>query len=188
MKRRTRALLGLGLIGVPLLAAWVWETIRVRNYDRQNPPVPVDWNDAEFAPIFILFMLNWVSSALWQYIILYFLGCFTNNPRVAANNAGVFRGFLAAGEAVAFGVDSRGTPYIIEAGIILAFYALGVLFLGYLALFEIEESKYFQEEEVNIPMHVAKDQTCDKDNVAENRLERVDAAGVPEQKRNVQHS
>lgn len=127
----------------------------MRNYNRHSPPeVPLDWNDPAFAPIFILFMLTWVSSALFQYIIMYFLGCFTNQPRMAANNAGVFRGFLAVGEAIAFGVDSRKVAYIIEAGIILGFYALGCLTMGYLALFVIGETKYFTEDEVTIPEHI----------------------------------
>lgn len=155
LNRRTRAIAGLCSIGIPLIGAWIWETVRAVPHDRQNPPTsPIDWSDSRFAPVFALFMLNWTFSALWQYIIMYFLGCFTNNPRHAANNAGVFRGFLAAGEAVAFGVDSRKTPYVIESGIILGFYTLGFALMCYLAFFVIEDTKYFQEEEVTIPEHV----------------------------------
>lgn len=70
------------------MAAWIWEIIRVRNYDRSTPPkVGLDWAEPEFGPIFVLFMLNWVSSSLWQYIILYFLGTLTNSPRKSANYA-----------------------------------------------------------------------------------------------------
>jgi hypothetical protein len=76
------------VVGVPLIAAWTWEIVRVRNYDRSSPPTkPLDWTDDGFVAIFFLFMLNWVSSSLWQYIILYFLGCFSNSPRKAANYA-----------------------------------------------------------------------------------------------------
>lgn len=85
--RRTRAFIGLAVVGIPLMAAWIWEIVRVRNYDRSNPPTGLDWSDPEFGAIFVLFMLNWISSSLWQYIILYFLGCFTNSPRKAANYA-----------------------------------------------------------------------------------------------------
>lgn len=87
-KRRTRALLGLTVVGVPLMAAWIWEIIRVRNYDRSNPPTKgLDWTESEFAPIFVLFMMNWIASSLWQYVILYFLGTLTNSPRKSANYA-----------------------------------------------------------------------------------------------------
>lgn len=87
-KRRNRAFIGLVIVGIPLMAAWIWEIIRVRNYDRYNPPTQtLDWTDPRFAPIFILFMLNWVSSSLWQYLILYFLGTLTNSPRKSANYA-----------------------------------------------------------------------------------------------------
>lgn len=85
LKRRTRAFIGLAVVGIPLIAAWVWEVIRVRTYDRHNPPkVGLDWSEPDFGPIFVLFMLNWVSSSLWHYIVLYFLGTLTNSPRKAS--------------------------------------------------------------------------------------------------------
>ncbi|KIW90758.1 uncharacterized protein Z519_08541 [Cladophialophora bantiana CBS 173.52] len=155
LRRKTRAQIGLAITGIPVMAAYIWEMIRTRNYDRNNPPSPpLDWNEPGFGPIFVLFMLNWVSCSLFQYMILYFLGCFTNNPRVAANNAGVFRGFMAAGEAIDFGVDSMGVPFLKESGALFAFYTAGVIAMGYLALFHIDETKYFTEEEVTIPKHV----------------------------------
>jgi len=86
--RRRRAFTGLATVGTPLMAAWIWEIVRVRNYDRANPPTqPMDWNDPQFGAIFVLFVLNWVSSILFQYIILYYLGCMTNSPTKAANYA-----------------------------------------------------------------------------------------------------
>ena len=70
------------------MGAWIWEIVRVRNYDRSITLTrPLDWTDDGFVAIFFLFMLNWISSSLWQYIILYFLGCFSNSPRKAANYA-----------------------------------------------------------------------------------------------------
>ncbi|KIY03906.1 uncharacterized protein Z520_00598 [Fonsecaea multimorphosa CBS 102226] len=155
LRRRTRAQIGLAITGIPVIGAYIWEMVRTRNYDRNNPPSPpLDWNDPDFGAIFVLFMLNWVACSLFQYMILYFLGCFTNNPRVAANNAGVFRGFMAAGEAIDFGVDSMGVPFLKESGALFAFYTAGVIAMGYLALFHIDETKYFTEEEVTIPKHV----------------------------------
>lgn len=57
----------------------------MRNYNRHNPPkVGLDWSQGDFAAIFILFMLNWISNSLWQYLILYFLGTLTNSPRKAS--------------------------------------------------------------------------------------------------------
>ncbi|KUJ07076.1 uncharacterized protein LY89DRAFT_601886 [Mollisia scopiformis] len=159
--RRTRAFIGLAVVGIPLIGAWIWEIVRTRNYDRHATPGHLtDWTDGEFVAIFFLFMLNWIASSLWQYLILYYLGCFTNSPRKAANYAasiplGVFRGFLGAGEAICFGLDSIGIPYIKEAGGIFAFYTTGVLIFLYMAAFHIEETKYFSgEEDVVIPKHV----------------------------------
>ncbi|KAJ4256852.1 hypothetical protein NW762_008948 [Fusarium torreyae] len=91
---------------------------------------------------------------------MYFLGCFTNKPRKAANNAGVFRSFMAAGEAVAFAVDSGGLSCVIQAGIILGFYASIFSSPGYLAIFVITNTRYFQEDEVTIPGHIVTEQTA----------------------------
>ncbi len=86
--RRKRALIGLAVVGIPLLAAWIWEIVRTRNYNRHEIPAhALDWTDDGFAPIFVLFMLNWVSSILMQYVILYYLSCLTNLPTKAANYA-----------------------------------------------------------------------------------------------------
>jgi hypothetical protein len=145
-------------MGTGVLAAWIWEIVRVTPYNRSEPPtVPYDWTNPKFAPLFVLFMLNWVSSQLMQYVVMWYLGCFTNNPRNAANNAGVFRGFMAAGEAITFGIDSAGTKYVIEASTILAFYVVGMLAMLYLALYEIDDTKYFKEKEVTIPVHVVEE-------------------------------
>ncbi|KAH6670604.1 hypothetical protein B0J14DRAFT_628416 [Halenospora varia] len=153
-KRKTRALLGLAYVAIPLTAAWIWEMVRVRNYDRHNPPTPMDWTDDGFAAIFVLFMINWISSTLWQYVIMYFLGTLTNDPIKGSHYAGGFRACLAAGEAVIFGLDSLLIPYIKEAGIIFAFYLTGICIYIYMAIFVVEETKYFQEENVVVPTHV----------------------------------
>jgi len=131
-----------------------WEMVRVRNYGRHNPPTPMDWTDDGFAGIFVLFMMNWISSTLWQYVIMYFLGTLTNDPIKGSHYAGGFRACLAAGESVVFGLDSLLIPYIKEAGIIFAFYFAGICIYAYFALFVIEETKYFQEENVVVPAHV----------------------------------
>lgn len=67
----------------------------------------------------------------------------------------MFRGFLGAGEAICFGVDSISVPYVKESGVIFAFYTTGVLIFVYLAAFHIKETKYFTgEDDVVIPKHV----------------------------------
>ncbi|KIW38893.1 uncharacterized protein PV06_08718 [Exophiala oligosperma] len=154
--RRKRAFVGLAVVGIPLMGAWMWEIIRVRDYNRKSPPTnPLDWNEPRFGPIFVLFVLTWVSSVLFQYITLYFLSALTNSPRKSAVYAGVYRSFLAAGEAICFGVDSIGVPYIKEAGVIFTFYATGILVFVYLAAYHIKETEYFVGEEgVVIPQHV----------------------------------
>lgn len=60
--RRKRGLIALTAVSAPMIVAWVWEIIRVRNYNRSQPPTdPTDWVEPRFGWIFVLFMLTWVS-------------------------------------------------------------------------------------------------------------------------------
>ncbi|KAJ5376292.1 hypothetical protein N7509_013178 [Penicillium cosmopolitanum] len=126
--RRNRAFLGLVMVGIPLIGAWIWEIIRVRNYDRHNPPAQgLDWTEPDFWPIL-----------------------------------GVFRGFLGAGEAICFGVDSLKVPFMKEAAVIFTFYTSGVLIFTYIATFHIKDTEYFNgEDDVVIPKHVLSEHAND---------------------------
>ncbi|KAF1995490.1 hypothetical protein P154DRAFT_580797 [Amniculicola lignicola CBS 123094] len=154
--RKTWTLVGLAVVGIPLIAAWAWEVARTRNHNRHSPPTHLtDWSNDAFVAILFLSMLNRIASSLWQYIILWFLGCFSNLLRKAVNYAGVLRGCLGAGEAICFGVDSIAVPYMKEAAMIFAFYIAGVFIFLYLALFHISNTEYFSHEEgVVIPNHM----------------------------------
>lgn len=158
-RRRTRVLAGLAYIGVPLMAAWIWEIVEARDFNRQKPPPPQDWSDPGFVATFFRFMLQWVPSVLYHYYILVMLGTLTNDPTTLAHYSGVFRGFLGAGEAIAFGVDSVKVPYIIESGVSFCFYAIGLMVFAYLCLFQVEESRYFKEKNVVVPNHVVMEET-----------------------------
>lgn len=60
--RRKRGLIGLTAVSAPMIIAWVWETVRVRGYNRDQPPTdPTDWTEPRFGWIFVLFVLTWVS-------------------------------------------------------------------------------------------------------------------------------
>ncbi|KAI7788259.1 hypothetical protein LA080_012326 [Diaporthe eres] len=154
--RRKRGLIGLTVVSVPLVAAWVWEMIRTRNYNRNSPPTdPTDWDEPRFGWIFILFMLNWVFSQLWHNIVYYWIGAITNSPQKLTHYVGVFRGVLGAGEAICFGLDSIKIPFIAEAGGILLFYAIGICSFYYLGIYHIKDTNYdHREEGAVIPNHV----------------------------------
>lgn len=138
--RRKRGLAGLAFVGVPLSVAWVWEIIRTRGFDRSIPPLkPVDWSDSEYGPAMVLFVLNWTASVLWQYLVPWFIGALGLPPEKLSHYMGVQRGFLAAGEAICFGVDAAGIPYIAFSGLIFGFYAAAIGALAYMGAFHLAE-------------------------------------------------
>ncbi|KAI0129691.1 hypothetical protein BJ170DRAFT_617268 [Xylariales sp. AK1849] len=161
--RRKRGLIGLTAVSVPMLVAWVWEMIRVRDYDRNNPPSdPTDWSEPRFGWIFVLFVLTWVSCQLWHNIVYYWIGALTNNPRRLTHFVGVFRGILGAGEALCFGLDSIKIPFLAESGGILLFYAIGVAVFYYLGVYHMEDTNYDKKEEgAIVPNHVLEEKGID---------------------------
>ncbi|KAI3395007.1 hypothetical protein diail_1896 [Diaporthe ilicicola] len=138
--RRKRGLAGLAFVGLPLSVVWVLEIIRTRSLDRSVPPVkPVDWSDSEYGPIMVLFVLNWTASVLWQYLVPWFIGALDLPPEKLSYYMGVQRGFLAAGEAICFGVDAARIPYVAFSGAIFGFYAAGIGALAYMCVFHVAE-------------------------------------------------
>ncbi|KAE8337779.1 hypothetical protein BDV24DRAFT_154057 [Aspergillus arachidicola] len=151
-KRQTRAFLGLLYVAVPLWTAWIWELVRVSSWDRSSPPPAQDWTDSGFAGDLVLFILNWTASTLWQYLCLYILGALTNDPYTSSHYGGGFRSVLAAGEALFFGIDSLGIPFVREAGAIFALYAVGTFIFAYVVVYGIEDTLYFKESHVVVPL------------------------------------
>ncbi|KAF2251755.1 hypothetical protein BU26DRAFT_242849 [Trematosphaeria pertusa] len=154
--RRKRGLIGLTIVCVPMVAAWVWEMIRVRNYNRHAPVTdPTDWDEPRFGWIFVLFMLTWVTSQLWHNIVYYWIGAVTNSPQKLTHYVGVFRGVLGAGEAVCFGLDSIKIPFLAESGGILLFYVIGIASFYYLGIYHIKDTNYDHHEQgAVIPNHI----------------------------------
>jgi hypothetical protein len=79
----------------------------------------------------VLFSLNWTASILWQYLVPWYIGALDIPPEKVGHHMGAQRGFLAAGEALSFGADAAGIPYVAFAGAILACYAAGIVVLVY---------------------------------------------------------
>ncbi|KAI3393409.1 hypothetical protein diail_4304 [Diaporthe ilicicola] len=175
--RRKRGLIGLTVVSIPLVAAWVWEMIRTRNYNRSSPPAdPTDWDEPRFGWIFILFMLNWVFSQLWHNIVYYWIGALTNSPQKLTHYVGVFRGVLGAGEAICFGLDSIKIPFVAEAGGILLFYAIGICSFYYLGIHHIKDTNYdHREDGAVVPNHILEGMNI-RERPSVQDIERTDAS------------
>ncbi|KAH6658540.1 hypothetical protein BKA67DRAFT_533691 [Truncatella angustata] len=131
--KRRRALSGLAFVAIPLSAAWLWEIVRTGSLDRGNAHgQPVDWTEREFGPAMVLFVMNWTASIMWQYLVPWFIGNLDIPRGTIGHYMGVQRGFLAAGEAICFGVDAAKISYAAFSGAIFAFYFVGGAVLAYI--------------------------------------------------------
>lgn len=77
---------------------------------------------------------------------------------------GVWRGVLAAGEAICFGLDSAKISYRAFASGIFTFYFVGIIVLYYLTASQVTESCYFKEGEEGaiVPNYVKENSGCSK--------------------------
>lgn len=89
-------------------------------------------------------------------------GALTNSPVRLSHYMGVWRGFLAAGEAICFSVDSVKIPYRTFAGGILTVYSMGIVVLFFLTATQVEETCYFKEGEqgVVVPNYIREKTTA----------------------------
>ncbi|KAI1841581.1 hypothetical protein JX266_012234 [Neoarthrinium moseri] len=85
------------------------------------------------------FVMNWTASVLWQYLVPWYIGSLSLTSDRLSHYIGVQRGFLAAGEAICFGIDAAGLNYLAFAGVIFAFYAIRVAILAFFAIFYIQD-------------------------------------------------
>ena len=68
--------------------------------------------------------------------------------------AGVFRGVTAFGMMFSFILDGHGVSYIGQLSFQFACYAVGIVFLYYVAIKWSTDSNYFHEDKVIVPEHV----------------------------------
>ncbi|KAI4596843.1 hypothetical protein KJ359_005187 [Pestalotiopsis sp. 9143b] len=154
--KRRRALAGLSFVAVPLTAAWLWEIVRTRHFDRASPPTsPVDWTETRYGLTMVMFVLNWTASILWQYIVPWFIGNLDIPQDKIGHYMGVQRGFLAAGEAICFGVDAAKISFVAFASAIFAFYVVGITVLAY-----IGGSKLVESTERKVDVEIGEQSDC----------------------------
>ena len=87
------------------------------------------------------------------------IGALTNSPVKLTHYMGVWRGVLAAGEALCFGLDAAKIPYVEFAGAILTCYSVGIVVLYWLSLRHVEQTCYFLdgEEGAVIPNYIVEE-------------------------------
>ncbi|KXT01574.1 hypothetical protein AC578_6353 [Pseudocercospora eumusae] len=155
-RRRVRCLIGITLMSAITLsicaaeAAWL-----VKNdIDRSKPGPSVDWTDSRFGSPFAIYTIYGSVYSIYQIAVQYVICTLTNEPERLSRMAGVFRGVTAIGMMFSFILDGHGVSYIGQLSFQFACYAVGIVFLYYVAIKWSTDSNYFHEDKVIVPEHV----------------------------------
>ncbi|KAG0649923.1 hypothetical protein D0Z07_4073 [Hyphodiscus hymeniophilus] len=180
--RRNRGFAAVSILGAITIGALVgllgW--IITENVDRHNTPPGVDWSDSGFAGGFILYVLFGIVDSCFQIIVQWVLASLSNDPVLCARYAGTFKGTVSLGMCIAFTLDAQTVSYKTQVIIQLVIYAVALCSMYYVLFYYVQDTNYFMEENVIVPVEVEQKAvlfgTVDEEVVAKEHLKEEIAA------------
>ena len=98
-------------------------------------------------------MLNGVIYACWQSVVQFVISTLSNDPKLTARYAGMFKSAVSAGMTVSFGVTAAEAEFLPQ--LIWQFVQTMVsLALLYFVCFFVTETNYYQEKDVVVPTYI----------------------------------
>ncbi|KAI9271948.1 major facilitator superfamily domain-containing protein [Phascolomyces articulosus] len=107
LTRRTRALIGAGILFVVMMAIWAGGFVFQLSFENDYDD-PIHWDDWRFGRPFLLYIMYGLSDALYQSYMYWLMGAMSNDPALLARYAGFYKAMQSAGAAISFGIDSAG--------------------------------------------------------------------------------
>lgn len=125
--RRSRALQGWTAVVVIFVAVYAGGVVFQHKHTRFDATFElIDWSQgSRFAGPFVLYFAYGITDSLVQTFAYWIMGSLSNDPRVLARYAGVYKLFQSAGAAVSFAVSSIGTAFNIQLGLVFGFLLFG---------------------------------------------------------------
>ncbi|KAJ7021178.1 hypothetical protein C8F04DRAFT_1141804 [Mycena alexandri] len=173
-RRRNRGLLGIFMLSIICLGSWIGELgwMNGKRLNRKDIGPLYDWSDGlpfgGFAVIYAMFGALYVTYSI--------LSSLSNSPTTLARYAGIFKGTVAAGMSVVFGVDSILPPFYLEY-YAFGLQALGLAIMAFLCLTQVSDSNYFKEADVIVPLEF-RDQVTELTDIALTRVQSQDPGSV----------
>ncbi|OJT02758.1 UNC93-like protein [Trametes pubescens] len=151
LRRRTRGLLGLGVVTVLVVIVWAvslsWQVTFTRaDVSDANR---INYHDSNYKGKGALFFFYYFSDACYQALAYWIMSALTNDPFKLARYAGLYKALQSAGSAGSFGMDAVSTPFLNEhlASWLLM---LASIPLAYLVLRRVKETNYGDEKMVYV--------------------------------------
>lgn len=95
--RRKRGLVALSLLTVWMMGTYIAQTIWLHswNFKRNVPGPQIDWSDSSYPGAVIIYMLYGAPYGMFQNLIIWVFGSFTNQPKRLSVLAGLFVGGMS---------------------------------------------------------------------------------------------
>ncbi|ERN08182.1 hypothetical protein AMTRI_Chr09g17250 [Amborella trichopoda] len=113
--RRTRGLVGIGIVALFGTAVWGGGLANQLNYSVKNPPKNVldfKTSGSEYAGPFVLYFSYGLMDAMFQTLIYWVIGALANDSETLSRYTGFYKGVQSAGAAVAWQVDEHQTALL----------------------------------------------------------------------------
>ncbi|KAK5203348.1 hypothetical protein LTR47_009572 [Exophiala xenobiotica] len=154
--RRRRGIIGTAIMGIITLGAcvglYIW--LKVVNYAHLTETPAVDWTGADFAGMFVIYMLFGLIYSGYQVVVEWTLSALTNDPSTLAQFAGMIKGTSALGICISFIMAAQKVPTVGQLSLQFGLYVLGYIGHFYVIAYHVPDTNYFAEENVIAPVHV----------------------------------
>ena len=165
MTRRSRGLVGLGVVFFVLMAVWAGGFVFQLSFDNHYAD-PIHWTSSKFSGPFVLYMFYGFADSLYQTYIYWLMGAMSNDPALLARYAGFYKAMQSAGAAISFGIDAADIPLRWECLIcwILVFVSFPLVYPVVNTVSESnqkEQQQKFQDSNMESPHGDKEDKTCE---------------------------
>lgn len=107
MSRRTRAMVGCGILFLIFMAVWAGGFVFQLGFENDFDS-PMHWTDPGFGGPFVLYLFYGFSDAIYQTFMYWLMGAMSNDPSLLSRYAGFYKAMQSAGAAISFGIDAAG--------------------------------------------------------------------------------
>lgn len=114
--RRTRGLVGIGVVAVLSTAIWGGGLAKQLDYSRDDKPtLKLDFKDhTDFAGPFMLYFSYGLLDAMFQSMVYWVIGSLADDSEILSRYTGFYKGVQSAGAAVAWQIDVHNVPFLNE--------------------------------------------------------------------------
>ncbi|XP_007051357.2 PREDICTED: UNC93-like protein 1 [Theobroma cacao] len=146
--RRTRGLVGIGVVAVLGTAIWGGGLASQLNYSFHKLPKRLDFKNSgnDFAGPFVLYFCYGLLDAMFQSLVYWVIGALADNSETLSRYAGFYKGAQSAGAAVAWQVDKHKVPLLNQLIINWALTTLSYPLLGLLVYLAVKDDSKSAED------------------------------------------